>query len=74
MKEIFFKGLAVALPLAVLGGLVYLIFHGFYSLFSDMRLKRELDQIKRESEERRKQQPAVQMRKSTVEELYKLNE
>lgn len=57
MKEIFFKGVIVALPLVVFGGLVYLIFHGFYSLYSDMRLKRELDQISRESAERRRQRP-----------------
>ncbi len=55
MKEIFFKGVAVALPLVVLGGLVYLIFHGFYALYSDIQLKRELEQLSRESAERRRQ-------------------
>ena len=54
MKEIFFKGVAVALPLVVLGGLVYLIFRGFYELYSDIQLKRELEQIRRESAERRR--------------------
>ena len=53
MKEIFFKGIVVALPVMVIGGLLYLVFHGFYSLYSDMRLKRELDQISRESAQRR---------------------
>ena len=53
MKEIFFKGVAVALPLFVLGGLIYLVFNGFYQLYADMQLKRELDQIRRESEIRR---------------------
>ena len=55
MKEIFFKGLAVAIPIGVIGGLVYLIFHGFYSLYADIRLKRELEQISREAAERRRQ-------------------
>lgn len=63
MKEIFFKGLVVALPIGVIGGLLYLIFHGFYSLYSDMRLKRELDQISRESAERRAQRPAEEKRR-----------
>ena len=58
MKEIFFKGIAIALPLLVIGGLAYMIFHGFYSLYSDMQLKKELEQIKQESAERRRQQPA----------------
>lgn len=57
MKEIFFKGIVVALPVLVLGGLIYLVFHGFYSLYEDMQLKRELEQISRESAERRKQNP-----------------
>ena len=55
MKEIFFKGVAVALPLVVLGGLVYLIFHGFYALYSDIQLKKELETISRESAARRRQ-------------------
>ena len=57
MKEIFFKGVAIALPLLVVGGLVYLVFHGFYSLYQDILLKRELEQIKRESAERRRTTP-----------------
>ena len=57
MKEIFFKGLAVALPIMVLAGLVYLIFHGFYALYADIQLKKELEKISRESVKRRQQQP-----------------
>ncbi len=59
MKEIFFKGVAVALPLVVLSGLVYLIFHGFHALYSDIQLKKELEKISRESaaRRRRKQHP-----------------
>ena len=57
MKEIFFNGIVVALPVLVIGGLIYLVFHGFYSLYQDMKLKRELDQIRRESEQRRREQP-----------------
>ena len=73
MKEIFFKGLVVALPIMVIGGLIYLIFHGFHSLYSDMRLKRELDQISRESAERRRQQPPEEQhgKKTSPEDLFK---
>ena len=56
MKEIFFKGVAVALPLVVFGGLAYLVFHGFYSLYCDIQLKRELEEISRESAARRRQE------------------
>ena len=63
MKEIFFRGIIVALPLVVISGLLYLIFHGFYSLYADMRLKRELEQISRESAERRRQRPPEEKRK-----------
>jgi len=73
MKEIFFKGLVVALPLCVIGGLIYAIFIGFYSLYSDMRLKSELSQIAREAEERRRKQPKQESAPSTpsaVEDLF----
>ena len=65
MKEIFFKGIVVALPVLVIGGLIYLVFHGFYSLYQDMKLKRELDQIRRESEQRRREQPVEKAREKT---------
>ncbi len=72
MKEIFFKGLVVALPICVIGGLVYTIFIGFYSLYADMRLKRELEQIAREAEERRRQEPEEDAAAPhTVEDLFK---
>lgn len=72
MKEVFFKGLVVVLPICVIGGLLYGIFIGFYSLYSDMRLKRELDQIAREAAERRRQQPqASDSQDHTVEDLFK---
>ena len=73
MKEVFFKGLVVALPICIIGGLLYGIFIGFYSLFSDMRLKRELDQIKREAQARRKNQPKSEPAASSanIEDLFK---
>ncbi len=55
MKEIFFKGVAIAIPLAMILGIVYMIFHGFYSLYSDWQLKKELEQIRRDSVSRRRQ-------------------
>ncbi len=64
MKEIFFKGVVIVLPLVVLGGLAYLIFHGFYALYADIRLKKELAQISRESATRRRQEPQQSAEKS----------
>lgn len=63
MKEIFFKGLVVALPILVIGSLVYLVGHGFYSLYADMRLKKELEEIARESAQRRENQPPPEKKK-----------
>lgn len=73
MKEIFFKGLVVALPVCIIGGLLYLIFFGFYSLYSDIRLKRELEQIADEAEQRRKAKPTQPQssRTPTVEDLFR---
>ena len=71
MKDIFFKGLLIALPLLVIGGLLYLIFHGFYSLYQDRQLKKELDQIARESvERRRKTPPEAPATRTTPEDLF----
>ena len=64
MKEIFFKGVVIVLPLVVLGGLAYLIFHGFYALYADIRLKKELARISRESATRRQQEPQQSAEKS----------
>lgn len=72
MKEIFFKAIAVALPLLAAGGIVYMVFHGFYSLYADRQLKKELDQIRRESEERRRQRPPEERRKpASAEDFFK---
>jgi hypothetical protein len=54
MKEIFFKGVAVAIPVLLVGGLVYMMFHGVYSLYSDWQLKKELEEIRRDSIGRRR--------------------
>jgi len=70
MKEIFFKGLVVALPILVIGGLVYLVGHGFYSLYADMRLKKELEEIARESAQRRESQPPPEKKKKTSPEDF----
>jgi hypothetical protein len=59
MKEIFFKGVAVALPIVLFAGIGYLIFRGFYELYEDIQLKRELKQIRRESVARRAKRPAT---------------
>ena len=73
MKEIFFKGLVVALPLCVVAGLLYCIFLGFYQLYSDMMLKRELQKIEREAKQRRRKEPDPNDDPQTfsVEDLFK---
>lgn len=73
MKEVFFRGLVIALPICVISGLLYGVFIGFYSLFTDMRLKRELDQIAREADERRKRQSSSELgeKQPSVEDLFK---
>ena len=72
MKEIFFKGIAVALPCLVIGGILYLFFHGFYSLYQDRQLKKELDEIARESAARRRERPQQQQPKAapTAEDFF----
>ena len=74
MKEVFFKGLVVALPIVVISGLVYAIFLGFYQLYSDMQLKRELKQIEREAKDRRRREAVDAEQESqtfTVEDYFK---
>lgn len=72
MKEVFFKGIAIAVPLLLVAGLVYLIFHGLYSLYSDMQLKKELEQIRRESAERRRLRPPEKKRREpSPEDFFK---
>ncbi len=66
MKETFFKAIAIALPLLVVGGVCYMVFHGFYSLYADRQLKKELDEISRDAEQRRRQRPAKESRPKTT--------
>jgi hypothetical protein len=55
MKQAFFFGLLVLLPVVLLGGgVIYLAWHAFYTLYDDWRLNKELKEIKAASAARRK--------------------
>ena len=58
MKQLFFTFLAIALPVIAFGGVIYMFLHGLYRLFDDWRLARELNDLRRESELRRRENPA----------------
>ena len=54
MKHFFFFGLAVVLPIVVIGGgLLYLVWHTCYALYDDWKLNRELAEIRAASRARR---------------------
>lgn len=55
MKELFFTIIALSIPLLLLGGVVYLFLRGLYSIYADWRLGQELEELSRESEERRRE-------------------
>lgn len=64
MKNLFFLGVAVCVPLAILGWILYAYGKFFVSLFMGWRLGRELDTIQAESEsrrEKRKQEAAARL-------------
>jgi hypothetical protein len=56
MKHLFFTGVAVAIPLLLASIVIYMFFHGIYTLVSDWYLQRELKKIREESEMRRRSQ------------------
>jgi hypothetical protein len=56
MKQIFFFAILILLPTAVFGGgLLYLIWHTFYSFYDDWRLNQELEEIRAASRAKRAQ-------------------
>ena len=56
MKHFFFFAILVLVPVAVLGGgLLYLIWHTFYTFFDDWMLNRELEEIRAASRAKRAQ-------------------
>lgn len=56
MKQIFFFAILILLPTAVFGGgMLYLIWHTFYSFYDDWRLNQELEEIREASRARRAQ-------------------
>jgi hypothetical protein len=59
MKQSFFTLLAIAIPVIILGGVVYMFLHGLYRMIMDWRLDRELHQLRIETVKRARQ-PARQ--------------
>ena len=57
MKEVFFTAAIMGLGLFVLGGILYLFVRGLYAVIRDWQLNRELETLRRESIERRKNSP-----------------
>ena len=56
MKQIFFFAILILLPTAVFGGgMLYLIWHTFYSFYDDWRLNQELEEIRAASRAKRAQ-------------------
>ena len=55
MKQYFLRALLLLLPVILAGGFFYLVWHAFSSLYSDWKLKKELEEIRAESEARRKE-------------------
>ncbi|MEZ6116986.1 MAG: hypothetical protein R3C28_10495 [Pirellulaceae bacterium] len=56
MKQLFFVAILALLPLLALVGLIYLFIRGIFTVTSDWRLAQEVKQIRKESEQRRRQQ------------------
>ena len=57
MKEVFFTGAIFGIAFFAIGGVLYLFIHGLYTILGDWNLRRELNDIRRESDERRKSSP-----------------
>jgi len=53
MREYFFLGAAVAIPLVILGAFLWAFGKAIFSLFTDWRLGKELDELTQQSEARR---------------------
>ncbi len=57
MKEVFFTFVAISLPLLALGGVIYMLLHGLYTVYGDWRLRRELQQLKADAKQLRRDHP-----------------
>jgi hypothetical protein len=55
MRQYFFIGVAVMIPLAILGWFIYALGRGFLSMYEDWKLGKDLDQLQAEAEGRREQ-------------------
>ena len=53
MKQIFFIGLGLMVPLVLLAGVLYAVWHATRSLYDDWRLGKELTQLRTDTRARR---------------------
>lgn len=53
MKDIFFGIAVLAIPLAIVGWLIYLYGHFFWTLFTDWRFRKELNAIRSHVQEQK---------------------
>ena len=53
MKQFFFVGIALSIPIILGGVVLYWFFGGLWAAYSDFRLRRELKEIESESQVRR---------------------
>jgi hypothetical protein len=58
MKQFFFTFVAVAIPLVLVGVVVYMFCHGIYTVIRDWQTGRELKQIRVEWEARQRSKAA----------------
>jgi len=55
MKQLFFIGLGLMVPLVLLAGILYAVWHAARSLYDDWRLGRELVELRADARLRREQ-------------------
>jgi hypothetical protein len=70
MKEAFFTLIALALPLVVFGGILYMFFYGLYQVVSDWQLGRELRQLRQNTQQR----PDAASHRSTLDVLSSMSD
>ena len=58
MKDVFFTLLALSIPLIILAGIVYMFGQGLYTVARDWQERRQMDQLRRDTQLRRQKQAA----------------
>ncbi len=58
MKDAFFTLLALSIPLIILAGLFYMFGQGLFTVARDWQERRQMDQLRRDTQLRRQKQAA----------------